>query len=120
MVTEKCKQLDWPNDQPIDIIVKKRIDASGITGGEAIIKSLCRMSIERQGHCVLSGGEKLGESRLCRRLYCRGDALERRLHVELNAPTRLPLLQAHSGKHLVALCRALATNHRQKPISRSI
>jgi len=32
MVTVKCKQLDWPDDQPIDIIVKKRIDASRVTG----------------------------------------------------------------------------------------
>jgi hypothetical protein len=35
MLTTKCKQLDRSNDQPINIIVKKRIDADGVQDARA-------------------------------------------------------------------------------------
>ena len=49
VLTIKCEQLDGANDQPIDIIIKKRINANGVAGCEGIIKSLCSLSIERKG-----------------------------------------------------------------------
>jgi hypothetical protein len=50
MLTMKCKQVDRSNDQLINIIIKKSIDATGVAGCEGIIRSLRSLSIEREGH----------------------------------------------------------------------